>query len=62
MRDENLTEQEFYDKYGTEVVTNNEYSAVDLAQSLTEIRESVYIEDESTILKYYGVLSVYADQ
>ncbi len=44
MNKENLTKEEFYEKYGREVMGYNKYSAVDLVQSVTEIRESIFNE------------------
>lgn len=111
MQKESLSEDEFYEKYGEQVVTYNDYNAEDFAQMLERCREAVvdeslrndlqyvidevrlaqqthevahvenfyhvlhdmdyfllnyrldtegqYIQNKSTITRYYGVLSVY---
>lgn len=113
MENESLTEEEFYEKYGTKVIAYNDYSAEDFAQLIEQLRDTVYndslrydlqcvidevrlatethdvghvesmykllhdmdyfllnyrldtegqyIQDKSTVSKYYDVLSVYAD-
>lgn len=49
---EGITEDEFYAKYGTRVVSNNEYSADDFVAILDEIIATVQNEDLKTDLQY----------
>ncbi len=44
MEEENLTENEYYEKYGERVVTTNDYDAEDIAQIIENLRDTVVNE------------------
>lgn len=51
-RQENLTEDQFYARYGTKVVTENRYTADDFVAILDELMESVRDESLRSALEY----------
>ncbi len=50
-RDENLTEEEFYEKYAAEIITDVEYDLNDLAAKLEELKSAVHNEALRTDLQ-----------
>ena len=52
MKEENLTEAEFYEKYGKEVAMYNDYDAEDFAQMLKKCRDTVENEAMRSDLQY----------
>ena len=52
MKEENLTETEFYEKYGNQVAMYNDYNAEDFAQMLEKCRDTVENEALRNDLQY----------
>lgn len=52
MKEENLTEDEFCEKYGEKIVTNNDHDAEDFAQMLEQCRDTVVNEALRSDLQY----------
>lgn len=52
MQEENLTEDEFYEKYGEPIVMDNDHNAEDFAQMLEQCRDTVVNEALRSDLQY----------